>query len=101
MVIKPTKNIIMINENKKSCSTCAYKRNIPGNTHIACKFDFFGQGVPMPNGDKHGIKNGWYAFPFNYDPIWMVEECTVHSKTADPNKTIKNNPLFDILSLLR
>jgi hypothetical protein len=26
-------------------------------------------------GDSHGIKCGWFVFPFNYDPTWMRTEC--------------------------
>ena len=22
--------------------------------------------------DPHGIRNGWFCWPYNYDPIWLV-----------------------------
>jgi hypothetical protein len=25
-------------------------------------------------GNAHGIKNGWFCWPFNFDPIWL-ESC--------------------------
>jgi hypothetical protein len=25
-------------------------------------------------GNPHGIKNGWFAWPFNFDPVWL-ESC--------------------------
>jgi hypothetical protein len=31
---------------------------------------------PVPNvkGAAHGIKKGWFNFPFNFDPVWL-ENC--------------------------
>jgi hypothetical protein len=26
-------------------------------------------------GNKHGIRNGWFNHPFNFDPTWL-EECS-------------------------
>ena len=26
------------------------------------------------SGNKHGIKNGWFNFPANFDPVWL-ETC--------------------------
>jgi hypothetical protein len=23
--------------------------------------------------DYHGIKNGWFNWPYNFDPIWLIE----------------------------
>jgi len=25
-------------------------------------------------GHPHGIKNGWFIWPFNFDPVWL-ENC--------------------------
>jgi hypothetical protein len=25
-------------------------------------------------GNEHGIKNGWFCWPFNFDPVWL-EAC--------------------------
>jgi hypothetical protein len=24
-------------------------------------------------GDYHGIKNGWFNHPWNFDPVWLTE----------------------------
>lgn len=53
------------------CYNCRYKRNIPGDTHIQCVKPDSGM-----TGDPHGIKSGWFTYPFNFDPIWMTKECS-------------------------
>lgn len=56
---------------KDKCQNCKNKRPIPGDCHIGCvKPD-----LDM-TGSKHGISNGWFFYPFNFDPIWMTKECS-------------------------
>lgn len=88
-----------MSEEKKSCYGCAYKRNVPGDAHIACSFNFLKSDKPIPRGDVHGIRNGWYMFPVNYDPTWMKDECLAHSETSDPKMVV--DPLMNLLNLLR
>ena len=33
-------------------------------------------------GDPHGIKSGWFCWPFNFDPVWLVE-CDGFDKKAE------------------
>ena len=57
------------------CKDCKYKRNIPGDTHIACT-------KPDKNmtGNPHGIANGWFIYPIIFDPIWMTKICDNYKK---------------------
>jgi hypothetical protein len=86
-----------------TCKTqkCKYQASIPGDCHITCKHpivennstalfsDIFrilgNRGGPRCAldsiskqmgifGNKTGIKNGWFNWPFNFDPIWL-ERC--------------------------
>lgn len=60
----------MTNQAMTECYTCAHKREVPGNCHIACV-------NPDPNmtGNSHGIKNGWFFYPFLFDPTWKTKTC--------------------------
>ena len=62
---------------KSDCYECQNKRNLPGDAHISC-------GNPDPNmkGNPHGIRNGWFMYPFCFDPVWMDKECS----NFTPNK---------------
>ncbi len=80
-----------------NCYECKYRGPIPGNCHSQClhpKVDNVRDGAvalasmfggerlgigPTPNklnvtGNPHGIKNGWFLWPFNFDPLWL-ESC--------------------------
>ena len=64
-----------MSDQKKTCWHCAYKMNNIGSADIQCRFNWNGTGAKKPEGDEWGIKNGWYNFPWNYDPVWMKNEC--------------------------
>jgi hypothetical protein len=57
------------------CYTCKYRGDIPGNCHIQCN-----KGLSSlvlldvqikVKGNDHGIKNGWFYWPFCFDPVWL------------------------------
>jgi len=85
---------------KPNCYECKHRHSIPGDAHSCCHHPFLGDVAdnplaqmlgmfasvgrvpPMQVGvDKlgikanyHGIKQGWFNFPFNFDPTWL-ENC--------------------------
>ena len=53
------------------CYKCQHRAGIPGDYHSRClKPDEKMEGSP------HGIENGWFCYPYNFDPIWMKKECS-------------------------
>ena len=80
---------------KPDCYKCVHKRDIPGDCHIRCN-----NVKANVIGDEHGIRNYWFLFPYNFDPIWLFS-CDGFSD--DPKKNIKggdNDPLVNLLSIL-
>lgn len=60
------------------CWKCKNKREVPGNAHIRCvKPD-----ADMV-GNKHGIKKGWFMYPWLFDPVWMEKECCNFESSED------------------
>ena len=84
---------------KPNCYKCKYRSKMPGDAHICCKHPKNGKVMDDPyagmmamlasvgrvaptkvdtglnvKGNPHGIKNGWFNWPFNFDPIWL-EAC--------------------------
>ncbi len=55
---------------KTECRQCIHMRTIPGNANIECR-------RPDVNmvGNRHGIANGWFLYPWNFDPIWKEKRC--------------------------
>lgn len=87
------------------CYGCAYRREVPGSAHTRCVFDWMkhddaGARKILTEANAHGIKKGWFTFPFNYDPIWGPSECPQRAEQADAAKIAAPSPLADLLSLL-
>ncbi len=82
--------------NKPNCYECKYRQDIIGSTHSKCEhpkaidtnplnevfaiFASIGRIPPVISpvaselkivGDEHGIKNGWFCWPWNFDPLWL------------------------------
>lgn len=51
---------------KPNCWECKHAHSIPGDCHIGC--DNLAAKV---SGDPHGIRSGWFYWPFNFDPTWL------------------------------
>lgn len=49
-----------------ACYSCKHHRQVPGDAHSACA-----NQLSIVIGDEHGIKNGWFLHPFNFDPVWL------------------------------
>ena len=81
------------------CYSCKHRRNISGDAHSQCIHPATGnegddlvgglmtmignvmsdKGIPGAaelriKGNAHGIEQGWFYWPFNYDPVWL-ENC--------------------------
>jgi len=84
---------------KPDCYKCKYRGIIPGDTHSRCNHpevkqdgNEFGALVEMLQGKNikaakklgikghpTGIKRGWFMWPANFDPIWLLK-CNGFSK---------------------
>ena|SRR3990167_397434 len=83
---------------KPDCYECKYRGEVAGSAHSCCLHPkcksvnensllnilsilggVRGGVPPLPTGLKikgnpHGIANGWFNHPINFDPVWL-EEC--------------------------
>lgn len=81
---------------KPDCYQCQYRHDLPWNHHSRCEHpgsggsdNPFGDLIailgkrlgPMPApseatvhvaGNPHGAAHGWFNWPFNFDPIWLL-----------------------------
>jgi len=87
-------------EPQEQCWSCAYRGENPGSAHIRCEFDWRKSANKPPTGHPHGIKNGWYIFPVNYDPTWMLDRCEEWTTERDPSKIAVRDPLSEIFGML-
>ena len=61
----------MSKDDRQECYHCQHRRNMPGNCHIKCV-----KPDPDMTGDEHGIKEGWFMYPFLFDPTWKTKKCS-------------------------
>ena len=56
---------------QNECYSCEHRRTIPGDTHTKCD-------KPDPNmkGSSYGASQGWFVYPYNFDPAWKEVDCT-------------------------
>ena len=52
------------------CYSCEHRREIPGDCHSRCV-----NPDPAMTGHAHGIRNGWFWYPLNFDPVWKTRDC--------------------------
>ena len=78
---------------------CAYKRNIPGNCHIKCVFDWSNTKFSMPESSSdYGCQ--WFNFPYNYDITWGPDKCPVKVKKLNEKMVREESSLMKIASLI-
>jgi len=71
---------------KPKCYKCEYRGRVPGDAHSCCRypgnetdmFDMFSK-KNVDNAfkldikaDPRGIKGGWFIWPVNFDPVWLL-----------------------------
>ncbi len=51
------------------CYECKHREGIPGDCHSSCT-----NRSATVVGAERGIANGWFVWPYNFDPTWL-EAC--------------------------
>lgn len=88
---------------KPNCYECIYRGNVPGSAHSSCNHPatkevrsnplaallagFGGACIPTELnviGNEHGIRNGWFGHPLNFDPVWL-ERCDGYTPKESAN----------------
>jgi hypothetical protein len=49
-----------------NCYDCVHRRDVPGDAHSACA-----NHAAVVTGDRHGVREGWFFWPINFDPVWL------------------------------
>lgn len=82
---------------KPNCYKCKHRGTVPGSAHSSCKHPSLGKARNDPmlsilatlasvnrvesfqlqselnvTAKQHGIDNGWFIWPWNFDPVWLL-----------------------------
>ena len=82
---------------KPNCYDCSHRRDLVGDCHSRCN-----NLRANVEGNPHGIKSGWFYWPVNFDPVWLVA-CDGFSTSEEDKKaaTKQLDPLAELLGLLK
>jgi len=80
----------------KKCYACIHRLEIPGDAHSRCN-----NIKAKVEGHPHGIRNGWFIWPINFDPTWLVSCDGFSDNPADRNPRIEHDPLTELFALLK
>ena len=80
---------------KPNCYKCVHRLDVPGSAHSRCN-----NSKSKVQGHETGIKRGWFNWPFNYDPVWLLECDGFSDNPADKKSREEHDPLTELLALL-
>lgn len=93
---------------KPNCYECVHRKELPGSAHSVCghpeatsacglivckalmqaafnQIDAREVGASFGNvkiaAKKHGIRSGWFMWPFNFDPVWLTK-CSLYEAAS-------------------
>ena len=82
---------------QRNCYECAHRRDVAGSAHSRCN-----NHAAKVVGHPHGVNSGWFRWPINYDPTWLIS-CDGFS-TDEKDRTAKTkqlDPLLELFGMLR
>lgn len=94
---------------KPNCYNCKHRKSIPGDAHTECIHPKISETdrliTPMllmhgiqtapamkrlnVMGDATGIRRGWFLWPLNFDPAWLLTCDGFEKKGGEENETNK------------
>jgi hypothetical protein len=75
-----------------NCYNCIHRCNVPGDTHSQCN-----NKNAKVTASEHGVRNGWFMWPLNFDPNWLV---TCDGFSADPKDRLPPMNFVDLIEVL-
>ncbi len=54
-------------DGKPNCYECTNRGTLDWSAHSCCSAT-----DATVSADSHGIKNGWFLWPINFDPVWLL-----------------------------
>lgn len=62
-----------------NCYECEFRgsNSDKGSAHSHCKlyWQYKKHKDDFPKGNERAKEQGWFDFPYDYDPIWIEEDC--------------------------
>jgi hypothetical protein len=84
------------NNVRPNCYKCVHRLDVPGDAHSRCN-----NHVAKVKGNPIGIRRGWFMWPLNFDPSWLVSCDGFSDNPKDKKPMVKLDPLAELMAILR
>lgn len=77
---EPATPVLIPNDPKNPlCYNCMHNGGVVlgSSHHIRCLAPMKVKNLFVKS-NEHGVRNGWFIWPFNFDPIWL-ESCSAYT----------------------
>jgi hypothetical protein len=81
---------------KPDCYKCVHRLDIPGNAHSRCN-----NHDAKVSAYAHGVRSGWFAWPLNFDPVWLTACDGWSDKPEDRKERKELSPMVELMAMLR
>jgi hypothetical protein len=77
---------------KPNCYECIHRCDVPGDAHSQCN-----NKNAQVTASKHGVRRGWFMWPINFDPVWLV---TCDGFSTNPKDRLPPMDFSDMFKIL-
>lgn len=79
---------------KPNCYNCVHRRQLAWSSHSKCN-----NVEAKVKGHWHGIERGWFLWPVNFDPVWLLA-CNGFSNNSKDRIEVKHSSFLELLALM-
>ncbi len=58
-------------KDKPDCYKCEFQGEVAGSCHSSCHHSAAAQELNI-KGHEIGVRKGWFMWPANFDPVWLI-----------------------------
>ena len=85
----------MNEQTKSDCYKCVHRLSVPGSAHSRCN-----NKDAKLKANSHGIMSGWFMWPVNFDPVWLLDCTGFSDNPEDKKERVEYDPLTEIMGML-
>lgn len=98
--VKSVKKVIkskkVIKPKTPNCHECVHRLSIPGDANSRCN-----NHKAKVEGNQMGIRNNWFLWPINFDPVWLISCDGFSNNPKDKKPLMKTDPLLELFLMLK
>lgn len=81
---------------KPDCYKCVHRLDTSGSHHSRCN-----NYTAKVEANAHGVRMGWFIWPFNFDPVWLTKCDGFSDRPTDKKERKELDPVAELMAMLR